>query len=84
MLFLNIQVKSAFRKGARMLSGKRRNNPVCKVQDHRSFCFFFFFGWAVNHFNSLINISEKQIFLQDLCPFFFCGKLIPSFLGDAA
>lgn len=34
VLFVNIQGKSAFRKGARMLAGKGCNNPACQVQDH--------------------------------------------------
>lgn len=40
--------------------------------------FLFFFGWAVNHFNSLINISEKHVFPFSL------WKVISSILGDAA
>lgn len=39
---------------------------------------FFFFGWAVNHFNSLINISEEHVFPFSL------WKVISSILGDAA
>lgn len=34
VLSVNIQGKSAFRKGARMAAGKECNNPACQVQDH--------------------------------------------------
>lgn len=60
-------------RGVKILPAK------CRITD----IFWVFFGWAVNNFNSLINISEKHVFLQNLCPFSL-WKVVSSILGDAA
>lgn len=63
-------------RGVKILPAKCRITDIFWVG-------LFFFGWAVNNFNSLINISEKHVFLQNLCPFSL-WKAVSSILGDAA